>query len=63
MHIDVDCTFQLVAYAQLVHQRPLTVALALQVKLQLHVFGFVLYPSKTCVTLPPYTSLFWQSGK
>ncbi len=61
MHRYVDCTFQLLAYAQLIHQRPLTIALALQVKLQLHVLGFVLYPSKTCLILPPYAGIFWQS--
>jgi len=58
MHICVDYTVQLLACAQLVHQRPLTIALALQIKLQLHVFGFVSYPSNTCVTLPPYMSMF-----
>ena len=61
MHIYVDCTFKLLAYAQWVHQCPLTSELALQVKLHLHVFELALYPSKTCVTLPPYINMFRQS--
>lgn len=60
-HIYVDCTVQWLAYAQWVHQRPLTIVLALQVKLPLHVFDFALYPSKTCATLPPCMSMFLQS--
>lgn len=59
VHIYVDCTFQSLAHAQGLHQRS-TIALALQVKLQLHVFGFALYPSNICVTLSPYMSMFWQ---